>query len=170
MCLSQGGEEPDPSAKAAAGWGLSCLPPCRPGEGQKETGGTGAAQARGGEGPTKCSCWGTETKSESRFPSMSEEISRSRANRNGSCSYIKWPYGAIHEACPTRSVCLLCWIVMFEALHLLASETHRKAVMGGELSRAAGQCRGDRGGWSEGKTEEKTQTVKTLLTVSFILR
>lgn len=67
MCFCQGGEEPDPSAKAAAGWGLSGLPPCRPGEGQKETGGTGAAQARGGEGPTKCACWGTETKSEPHF-------------------------------------------------------------------------------------------------------
>lgn len=66
----QGGEESDPSAKAAAGRGLSGLPPCRPGEGPKEKGGAGAAQARGGEGPTECSCRGAETKSESYFPFM----------------------------------------------------------------------------------------------------
>lgn len=54
--LFQGGEEPDPSAKTAAGRGLPGLPSCRPGEGPKEKGGGGAAEARGGEGPAECSC------------------------------------------------------------------------------------------------------------------
>lgn len=68
--LFQRGEEPDPSAKAAAGWGLSGFAPCRPGEGTKEKGGAGAEEARGGEGPTECSCWRAETTSESCFALM----------------------------------------------------------------------------------------------------
>lgn len=64
----QGREESDPSAKAAAGRGLSGLPSCRPGERQKEKGGAGATEARGGEGQTEWTCWGAETTSESDFP------------------------------------------------------------------------------------------------------
>lgn len=70
MFLFQRGEEPDPSAKAAAGWGLPGFTPCRSGEGAKEKGGAGTAEARRGEGPTERPCWGAETKSEfcSPFP------------------------------------------------------------------------------------------------------
>lgn len=64
---SQGGEEPNTSAAAAAGWSLSGISSCRPGEGQKEKGGTGAAEAGRGESPADGSSRGTQTTSESHF-------------------------------------------------------------------------------------------------------
>lgn len=49
----QRGEEPDPSAEAAAGRGLPGVPARRPGEGPEKAGGAGAAEAGGGEGSTE---------------------------------------------------------------------------------------------------------------------
>ena len=66
MCVpvSQGGEEPDAGAQAAAGRGLPGVSEGRPGEGPQEERGAGAEEARGGEGPTDRPRRGEETKGE----------------------------------------------------------------------------------------------------------